>query len=437
MQTTQPKGIYFLSSVEMWERFSYYGLRALLSLFLISVCVGYNKAEASKLFGWFISLVYVTPILGGYIADRFIGKRYSITIGAIITATGQFVLAAYEVMPAKLSLFLGLLLVIIGTGFIKPNISAMVGELYELDDRRRDKGFAIFYVGINIGSALAPLICGYLGQGIAWKYGFMAAGCGMLLGMVIYLCLGKRYLGDIGLRPVHKMEANPKTDVNQSLSKKDWDKIKAICTFTFFAALFWAFYEQAGASLTFFAEEATTLPVVRIFGQSIQIRSSFLLSIAPLFVLILAPLSADLWSFLRKKSQEPSIPTKFGWGLFLQGIAFSIMIVGSAVYLKAGPVSMVFLILTYFFCTLGEVCLSPIGLSTVTKLSPPKLVGMMMGIWFISNFIGGKLAGILSSFYDELQLTTLFSIPAICSIVFAVFIWLLSKKIKLWMHGVE
>ncbi|MDR1120191.1 MAG: peptide MFS transporter [Dysgonamonadaceae bacterium] len=431
-----PKGLYLLFTVEMWERFNYYGMRAILSLFMISTVIGFEKSDASQIYGWFTALVYLTPVFGGYIADRFIGKRRSVVIGSIIMALGQFVLASYEVIPAKIALLFGLILICIGNGFFKPNISSIVGELYGQNDPRRDRAFTIFYMGINLGALIAPFICGYLGQAIAWKYGFMAAGIGMILGLIIYLTFQKRFLGNIGLHPISKNQVQHiDENANRPLTKEDRDKIKAIFTFTFFAVFFFCFFEQAGTSLTFFAEEATRLPSFNLFGHTVQIRSSFFQSINPLFVLLLAPLFSILWGKLGKK--EPSIPNKFGFGLFLQAIAFAIIAVGASLYLQSGPVSMIWLVMLYFFCTAGELCLSPIGLSMVTKLAPAKFMSLLMGVWLMSSFFGNLLAGMLASFYDTWKLTTLFSVPAVFSLLFAAFMWIMARKIKVWMHGVK
>ena len=268
-----PKGLYLLFTVEMWERFNYYGMRAILALFMTSAVIGFSKSVTSQIYGWFTALVYLTPLLGGFLADRYIGKRHSITIGAVVMATGQFTLASYDIIPAKIALFLGLALIIIGNGFFKPNISSVVGELYDANDDRRDRAFTIFYMGINLGALVAPFMCGFLGQGIAWKYGFMAAGVGMILGLTTYLSMQKRFLGDVGKRAQKTRicagdtkNENKNSTKTAPLTKVDKDKIKAIFTFTFFAVFFFTFFEQAGTSLTFFADEATRLPEINVFG---------------------------------------------------------------------------------------------------------------------------------------------------------------------------
>ena len=446
-----PKALYMLFMVEMWERFNYYGMRALLSLFMISTVIGFTKATSSKIYGMFTALVYLTPVLGGYLADRFIGKRHSITIGALLMAAGQFALASYEIINPILALGTGLTLIIIGNGFFKPNISAIVGELYEPNDPRRASGFTIFYMGINLGAFFAPFICGFLGEpqdpsnileAYKWKYGFMAAGAGMIIGLVWYLVSQNKYLGHIGLHPVtkNKQDEDPEERAkaeaaNKPLTQEEWDKIKAIFTFVFFAVFFFAFFEQAGTSLNFFAKEATNLHPVLPFIGEITLKASYFQAVNPIFVLLFAPIFAKMW--IKMGSKDPSIPSKFGWGLFLQGLGFAAIAVGAALYQANGPVSAIWLILVYMFCTMGELCLSPVGLSMVTKLAPLKFMSLFMGVWLTASFFGNLLAGWLASYYESWSLTTLFSVPAVCSILFGVIMWIMTGKIKRWMHGVH
>lgn len=441
-----PSGLYMLFMVEMWERFNYYGMRALLSLFMISSVIQYTRAQSSKIYGMFTALVYLTPVFGGYLADRFIGKRHSITIGAILMAIGQFTLASYDIINPKVALFTGLTLIILGNGFFKPNISTIVGELYPPKDARRDSGFTIFYMGINVGAFIAPFVCGFLGEpspetthsffGLfqfhyvaQWKYGFMAAGIGMCIGLIWYWVSQKKYLGEIGLYPVTSKMAVDHVD-NKPLTSEEIDKIKAIFTFVFFAIFFFAFFEQAGTSLNFFAEQATKLAI-----GPIKLKASYFQAVNPICVVIFAPIFAKMW--IKMGTKNPSIPVKFGWGLFLQGIAFMIIAIGASIYAAKGPVSALWLIFCYFFCTMGELCLSPVGLSMVTKLAPAKFMSLFMGVWLAASFIGNLLAGKLASYYDEWSLTTLFSIPAICSIVFGIIMWIMAGKVRKWMHGVN
>ncbi len=440
-----PKGLYMLFMVEMWERFNYYGMRALLSLFMISTIIAFSKETASKIYGMFTALVYLTPVVGGYLADRFIGKRHSITIGAALMALGQFSLASYDLINPRVALAIGLTLIIIGNGFFKPNISTIVGELYEPNDPRRDSGFTIFYMGINLGAFFAPFICGFFGEPSAetmhsifgfqfhfaaqWKYGFMAAGIGMVIGLIWYLVSQKKYLGEIGLYPVTSKKSVEHVQ-DAPLTEEEKDKIKAIFTFVFFAVFFFAFFEQAGTSLNFFALEATKL---ELFG--ISLKASYFQAVNPIFVMLLAPLFAKMWIKLGDK--EPSIPTKFGFGLFLQGLGFVVIAIGASIFLTSGPVSALWLIFTYLFCTMGELCLSPVGLSMVTKLAPLKFLSLFMGVWLMASFFGNILAGLLASRYETWKLTTLFSVPAIGSIVFGIIMWIMTRKIQKWMHGVK
>lgn len=443
----QPKGLYMLFMVEMWERFNYYGMRALLSLFMISTVIGFTKATSSKIYGMFTALVYLTPVLGGYLADRYIGKRHSITIGAILMALGQFTLAAYEIINPVIALGTGLTLIIIGNGFFKPNISSIVGELYEPNDPRRDGGFTIFYMGINVGAFFAPFVCGFLGEPSTgmdaaqayakWKYGFMAAGVGMVIGLVWYLLTQKKYLGEIGLHPVtkHNTQEAQETEADKPLTAEEWDKIKAIFTFVFFAIFFFAFFEQAGTSLNFFAAEATDLTPVLPFIGEVTLKASYFQAVNPIFVVILAPIFAKMWLKLGEK--DPSIPSKFGWGLFLQGLGFAIIALGAAIFQSSGPVSALWLVFVYLFCTMGELCLSPVGLSMVTKLAPLKFMSLFMGVWLTASFFGNLLAGWLASYYETWSLSTLFSVPAGLSMLFGIVMWIMTKKVKQWMHGVH
>ena len=448
----QPKALYMLFMVEMWERFNYYGMRALLALFMISSVIGFSKATSSKIYGMFTALVYLTPVLGGYLADRYIGKRHSITIGAILMALGQFTLASYEIVSPIVALATGLTLIVIGNGFFKPNISSIVGELYEPNDPRRDGGFTIFYMGITLGAFIAPFVCGFLGEphdplnaleAYKWKYGFMAAGTGMVIGLIWYLVSQNKYLGHIGLHPVTKGTdlANDATEkaraeeANKPLTSEEWDKIKAIFTFVFFAIFFFAFFEQAGTSLNFFAKEATDLTPVLPFIGEVTLKASYFQAVNPIFVVLFAPLFAKLW--IRMGDKNPTIPTKFGWGLFLQGLGFAAIVIAASLYASSGPVSAIWLVLTYMFCTMGELCLSPVGLSMVSKLAPAKFMSMLMGVWLAASFFGNLLAGWLASYYESWSLTTLFSVPAAGSIVFGIIMWIMAGKIKHWMHGVK
>ncbi|MDR2771980.1 MAG: peptide MFS transporter [Elusimicrobiota bacterium] len=436
--TKHPKGLYMLFMVEMWERFNYYGMRALLTLFMIGAVINFSKEDASQIYGTFVAFVYLAPLFGGYIADKFIGKRHSITIGALFITSGQIALACYELLPPRAALFMGLTLIIIGNGFFKPNVSAIVGELYTPKDVKRDAGFTIFYMGINLGAFLSPLIVGFLGQPIdiytideayKWKWGFLTAAAGMIVGLIVYLTCQKKFLGNIGLQPTNKAQSGKKI-INEPLSSEDWDKIKSILILTSFAVFFMAFYEQAATSLTYFANEG-----VELIFMGIPLKSSYFQAINPIFILILAPFFSRLW--IKLGTKNPSTPSKFAFGLIIQAVAFLIIALGASIFMQGSRVSVLWLVCFYFLDTIAELCISPVGLSVVTKLSPLKFVSFMMGLWLAANFIGSLIAGFFASFYEEMAISTLFLIPSVCCVVFGGVLFLFNKKIKGWMHGIK
>jgi POT family proton-dependent oligopeptide transporter len=433
----QPKGLYFLFAIEAAERFQYYGMRAILVLFLTSSVIDFSRSDALQIYGFFIALCYLSPLFGGLIADKYIGQRRSILIGGSIMAVGEFILAGYGFIHARVALWIGLTLIVVGNGFFKSTISSVVGFMYKPNDPRLANAFGIFYMGINLGALFGALICGQLGESVAWRYGFLAAGITMLLSTLVYYFLQQRMLGDIGLTPVGRDKTKSKIKT-EPLTAQDYDKLKAICVLSAGSVFFWAFFEQAGSSLVLYANDAVKIPP--IFG--FQIKSTVFQSINPMFILILTPIFGWIWRALRKRKHEPSIPGKFGWGLLLQGIGFIIITIGAGIYIEnietgKSLLGIFFLTGCYFFCTAGELCLSPVGLSMIRKLAPLKYTSMFMGLWFLSIFLGGLLAGQLASFYEKWELTTLFSVPAILSIIFAIAIWAMSRKIKSWMHGVE
>lgn len=429
IKKSQPAALYMLSGIEMWERFCYYGARTILVLFMISPVLGFADKTAMHIFGIFMAFVYLTPVVGGFTADHFLSKKAAIILGAALMIAGQMVIACYDLINARLAFTAGLVLLISGIGFIKPNITSLVGDLYEKNDSRRDGGFTIFYMAINIGAGVAPLVCSYLGEKVAWKYGFMAAGIGMTIGLVWFLLIQNTHLKHIGNKTERREGGAQKTAT--PLTAEEKDRIKVIFFFAFFAIFFWAFYEQSGSSLTLFARRATNTV---IFGWDMPI--GYLQSLAPAFVIIMAPIFAWFWVKLGPK--EPSTPIKFAWGLGLLGVSFLIITAGAYVYQKTGsPVSILWLSSLYFFSVLGELCLSPVGLSMVTKLAPAKFAGSLMGVWFTANFFGGLLGGQFAGNYEDGKLVHLFSVPAILSIVCALIIWAMSGKIKRWMHGVK
>ncbi len=410
-----PRGLALLFVVEMWERFSFYGMRALLVLYMVHV-LGWADARADHLYGTYTALVYLTALGGGYLADRFIGTRRSVVIGGIIIAAGHFTLAM-ETLP---SFYTGLGLVVIGTGFFKPNVSTMVGQIYAPRDTRRDAGFTIFYMGINLGAFIAPLICGYFAQdprfqtwlaahGLnpahSWRWGFAAAGVGMVIGLATYLWFRERYLPGIGVRQpsaalgVGRAASSPQ---HGALTADERRRLVALAIVFFFAVFFWVGYEQAGSSLNLFADRYTRL---RVLGASVP--SSWFQSLQPLFVLLLAPMFAYLWRWLGTRNAEPSTSLKMAYGLVLIGLGYVFMVVGGHVVdtcLATHPAasacavaSPVWLTSFYLFSVLGELCLSPVGLSYVTKVAPVRFASFLMGAWFLTNASANYIAGALAA----------------------------------------
>jgi proton-dependent oligopeptide transporter, POT family len=396
----QPPGLFLLFGVEMWERFSFYGMRAFLTLFLISAHGGFawSKERASHLYGWYLGLVYLTPLLGGFLADRFLGTHRAIIIGGIVIASGHFCLA----FPSHVTFFLGLSLIILGTGFFKSNISTMVGQLYEEKDRRRDAAFTIFYMGINLGAAIGQIVCPKLADRFNWHVGFSAAGFGMVLGLVTYLILKRRFLGTIGDVPAARLHRHAGKAGEQAarrpLGREEKHGITAIAVLAFFNIFFWMAFEQAGSSMTFFAEERTR----RMF-LGINFLAPYFQSVNAIAVIVLAPVFAWMWTRLEARNLAPSTPVRFALGLFLLGLGFVVLVVGAGYSDGGVRVSPMWLIVTYVLHTCGELCLSPIGLSMVTKLAPARFASLMMGAWFFSMFISDLTAGLLAGTVEKVE----------------------------------
>jgi proton-dependent oligopeptide transporter, POT family len=390
-----PRGLALLFIVEMWERFSYYGMRALLVLYMVHA-LGWPDDRADHLYGLYTGAVYLTPLFGGWLADRFIGTRRSLVIGSLVIAAGHFVLA----IPAANTFYLGLVLVVIGTGFFKPNVSTMVGQLYRPGDPRRDAGFTIFYMGINLGGFFAPLICGYLGQKVGWHYGFGAAGVGMLLGLAAYLALRAKYLPGVGMLTAREQSVAAGRPASEPLTTAEWQRVIALGIVFILVAFFWASYEQAGSSLNLFADRFTNVHV----GAK-TIPSSWFQSAQQLFVLIFAPMFAAMWRWLGQRNAEPSTAMKIALGLTLIGGGYGFMVVGGrladacvATHPAGGcaVVSPFWLMTTYMFTVFGELCVSPVGLSYVTKVAPARLASFLMGAFFLTNSAGNYFAGRLA-----------------------------------------
>ncbi|MBI5770702.1 MAG: peptide MFS transporter [Verrucomicrobia bacterium] len=436
----QPRGLTTLFFAEMWERFSYYGMRALLILFMTAAAaeggLGFDTKHAAGIYGTYTMSVYLLSILGGFIADNFVGARRAVFVGGIIIASGHFTMA----LNSTATFYAGLVLVALGTGLLKPNISTMVGSLYSASDERRDAGFSIFYMGINIGAFLAPLVTGYLAQSAGWKsqlaawglnplhswhWGFAAAGVGMTLGLVVYVRrastlahvghapaleagrsrpwgkLGLVALGSFALIAAMKLSDRYPAVVYGLFAlqiaailffafraDQDSKRIAAILVFFFAAEIFWAIFEQTGSSISLFADRLTRN---EILGWNFP--SSYWQSVNSIWVILLAPVFAWLW--IKLGHRQPSSPMKFTLGLLFVALSFVLM-VPAAKLTAAGKVGPIWLLALFFLQTIGEMLLSPVGLSTMTKLAPPRLLGLVMGIWFLAAALGNKLAGVLA-----------------------------------------
>jgi POT family proton-dependent oligopeptide transporter len=434
-----PKALWNLFGSEFWERFMYYGMRAMLAVHVAAAFFAHlgadADAEASKTYGGYTAMVYMTGILGGYVADRILGYQRSIMLGGVVMAIGCFML-----MSPTLPLFLlGLATIVVGNGLFKPNISTMVGKLYAPGDARRDSGFTIFYMGINAGALVAPIVCASLiGQKYGYRWGFFTAAMGMILGLVVFQVV-KGWLGHVGKAPENKRGFGPMMQVAVAcavlvvpvyflLSKSDvlggllivmmlglvgyfiysgvssGEKTQLhryIAMLILFAAniLFWALFEQAGSSLNFLARDHVRMPDVSIFGWTPTFE--VFQSVNPVFIILLAPFFASLWLKLDKGGWNPSIPRKFGYGLIGAAVGFYVLVFAINNFVEdGGKISWVWLTLTYLIHTMGELCLSPIGLAMVTKLARPHETGLAMGGWFLSiamaNFVAGRIAAIAS-----------------------------------------
>ncbi len=458
-----PRGLATLFFTEMWERFSYYGMRALLVLFMTAATIeanpglGFSTGTATAIYGLYTFFVYVLSLPGGWVADNLWGQRKAVFVGGVIIALGHFTMAAPLVgLPEQPSFFLGLIFIVFGTGLLKPNVSTIVGDIYPEGGARRDAGFSIFYMGINLGAFIGPLICGFLGEKVNWHMGFSAAGFGMLLGLIQYK-LGDKYLGSAGY-----LDTEDGADVVARKSRQFFtgfgvlvglsvvfgvlvaqgiipltiqqiagslgvvvvllailyfayliffthhtklEKKRLVVIFWLFilAAIFWSGFEQAGSSLNLFAKELTDRV---IFGW--EAPASFLQSINPIFIILLAPVFGSLWVWLARRNANPSIPMKFALGLLGLAAGFFVISWGAAKALTDGPVSPAWLIVTYFLHTCGELCLSPIGLSSITKLAPHGRVGQMMGVWFIAAALGNLFAGLMAGQLESLPPDALF-----------------------------
>ncbi len=466
-----PKGLYVLFFTEMWERFSYYGMRAILTLYMINALF-FDKAFTSSIYGYYTGLVYLTPLLGGYVADRYWGNRKSIFVGGVMMLIGQLTLSAsgfyysnlggqelvssFTLNIQQILFVVGLFFLILGNGFFKPNISTMVGSLYPAEAIKiRDAAFTIFYMGINLGALIAPFIAGGLGDTgnpADFKYGFLSAAIGMGIGLIVFTIGKNKHLVTPDGKPVGMVPDKKSNDKNNNISdapltKIEKQRIAVIFILAFFVIFFWAAFEQAGVSLTFFAEEQTNR-VIGWLGNYV-IPASFFQAVNPVAIILFAPVFAWIWTKLGSSNKEPNTPLKMALGLFLLSLGFAVLVFGSKIADTGAKVSPLWLVGAYVLHTFGELSLSPIGLSMVTKLSPVKLASLLMGIWFGSNAAANWLAGQLSTFYPEAGKTTtllgysinnlsdFFVIFVVMGLVASLILFSLNKLLSKMMHGID
>ena len=426
-----PRGLSTLFFTEMWERFSYYGMRAFLILYMTAAVanggLGFDDKHAATVYGNYVGAVWLTPIVGGFIADRLLGQYRSVLLGGSIIALGHFTLA----FKTLSTFYAGLVLIVIGTGLLKPNVSTIVGSLYEDGDARRDAGFSVFYMGINLGAFIGPLIAGGLAQRVNWHLGFAMAGFGMVLGLIQYV-VGRRHL-DPGLARLaaRSKPAETASGAGGGFSAEEWKRIVVVFVLFVFASVFWGAYEQAGSTLNLFGDRYTNNTVL-----GFSYPSSWYVSVQALFVILLSPVFAWIW--VKLGPRQPSVPSKFALALLFAGVAFLLLVPAGAMAQSAAgiKVSPLWLVAAYFIEEWGELCLSPVGLSAVTKLAPKRIVSFMMGVFFLSNSLGNKLAGWTAGFFSSMPLSQLFGAVAAVCLVAAVIMFVLVKPVKRMMGGV-
>lgn len=478
-----PRGLATLFFTEMWERFSYYGMRTILILFLVDKTrggLGWSDDRAGAVYGLYTAMVYLMCLGGGWVADRLTGQRRAVLIGGILIAAGEFCLF----ISSEVTLYVGLVLLMFGTGMLKGNVSTIVGQLYRKGDPRRDSGYSLFYMGINTGALISPMICGYIGEKVSWRLGFAVAGLAMLAGVVQYLW-GSKHLGEAGLHPATTGDPEldrqnrrtawtwilgglgvfglvgllgglgtiTMTQISDALGwalliisaavfwwlifGKDWSpeerkRSAAVLVLFVASALFWASFEQAGSSLNLFAERQTNR-----FILGWEFPAGWFQFVQPIFVVALAPVFAWFWLKIARRNAEPSSPAKFTLGLLFAGLAFVILVPAAKMTEGGAQVGIWWLTGTYFLQTLGELCLSPVGLSAMSKLAPDRAAGFMMGIWFVSTAIGNWLAGKAASVYSSMPLPTLFGFVGWGTVAAAVVLALLIKPTVRLMSGVK
>ena len=428
-----PVGLYILFFTEMWERFSYYGMRAILVLYLVAETVsdnaglGWTNNEALELYGWYTMFVYVASIPGGWIADKFLGQKKSVLYGGILLVAGHSILAVEEMW----AFYTGLGLIVAGVGMLKPNISTMVGGLYKKGDIRRDKGFTIFYIGINVGAFLSSLIVGYVGEVYGWHYGFGLAGIGMALGLLQYV-LGQKHLKYVGNNTNTSENEEEKAAMKRDLNKEEKDRVVVLFISFLMVIVFWGAFEQAGGLMNIYASEKTNR---MLMGW--EVPASWFQSLNAMFIIIFGTVVAGYWAKRKLKGKVSTSLFKMCIGLIIMGAGFFFMTGASAQYNIDGSSAMYWLVAAYLFHTIGELCLSPVALSYITKLAPLKYASLMMGVYFAMTGLGNKVAGLLGESASNLGEYTVFTGIAIFCVSFGLLVLVFRKKLEKLTHGAE
>ena len=468
-----PKALFVLFFSEMWERFSFYGMRALLVLYMTKAMM-YEETHATQTYGAYTGLVYATPLFGGLLADRLLGYRKAILIGGVLMALGHFALA----VPHRVFFYGALALIVAGNGMFKPNISTLVGTLYPAGDPRRDGGFTIFYMGINLGAFLAPLLCGLIGEKVGWHYGFGLAGIGMIFGLAVFKrwehllgqhglpprpeALKEPFLGGLGklhslylacllFVPLVAYTIYQVSGVQYAVAtiaggfvvyilyealrsnREEQGRIVVITTLICFSVVFWACFEQAGSSMTLFTDKLVDRTIL-----GWEVPASVFQSVNPFFIMLLAIPFSYMWAKLGAANRDPSAPVKFAFGIIIMATGFIAMVIAAKQAVDGQKASLIWLVLAYFLHTTGELCLSPVGLSAVTKMAPTRLVGMMMGLWFVSNAAANVLAGIIAGMTGgEEGYERVFTMIVYFAIGAGVVLLMLSPILKKLSHGAK
>ena len=429
---------------ELWERLAYYGVRSLLILYLIDNSnggLGWSQERASRLYGWFVGLTYLSPVLGGWLADRYLGTNTSLTIGGAVLCVGYLLLA----LQGNGLFFAGLALVILGAGFMKPNVHTMVGQLYQGDDRRRDSGFTLYYMGINVGAFLGPLVCAWLAARYGWPYGFAGACAAMVIGLAFYLGAKRDRLRDVGLAPT-RIATAPSVARSAGLTAAERRRLTAIAISTIFVVFFWVAYEQAGSSLNVFAAhriDRAAAGWLQAIVPGGEVPAAWVQAINPLCILLFAPVVASLWQ--RLGDRAPSSVTKMAMGLVLLGLAYVIMVAGAIQSDRGILISGWYLVIFYLIYSLGELCFLPVGISFVSRTAPARLGSMVMGIWLTANFVANLAGGYLAGTMERIERGELFRVLGGDADFFLIFVllcvgaglllWLLVPYLNRLMHA--